>query len=85
MIAKSVKSASLMTPFSMSFDASLTASTAISGSMFARAAFDAGLSPELVHAGDGIMVLRFLAEFAREPDAFLGLLAGGAICRGLAR
>lgn len=26
----------------------------------ARAAFAAGLSPELVHAGDGIMVLRFL-------------------------
>ncbi|MCZ8109033.1 MAG: prolipoprotein diacylglyceryl transferase, partial [Burkholderiales bacterium] len=25
----------------------------------------------------GYGVLRFLAEFAREPDAFLGLLAGG--------
>jgi len=34
-----------------------------------RAAFEAGLSPELVHAGDGIMVLRHLeARTYREAD-----------------
>jgi phosphatidylglycerol:prolipoprotein diacylglycerol transferase len=42
---------------------------------FARRSRPMGAVSGLFLAGYG--VLRFCAEFAREPDAFLGLLAGG--------